>query len=563
MVVLPLLVFPLFLIGYTSYLSARSGITKIAEEFLKYKAMEMFKFCRRQEDILTDAGLGASSEYRQIAQQAAEDYANTIRLSETGYFMAVDSQGKIVFPKETAGKGGDASQGASQGAARGGAANLSGSPFFETMKEKKVGLLDFAYNGSARVGYFVYFPDWDWYILLSEQEKTFFQDADDIKKQVAFTLGITILFATGLILYFIKKLTDPVGNVVSTMKEVITSNDLSKRVRVEYDDEIGSLATWFNRMVEDLEVAYNQIKQYALKSVVAQKSEERIRHIFQKYVPAEVIDEVLKLEADRLLVGKKQTATILFSDIRGFTSISEKLSADSLVASLNTYFNVMVAIIIEQKGEIDKFIGDAIMAVFGMHVHNPDDPLRACMTGLKMLDAVKVFNRKQSLEGRQPFQIGIGLNTGEVVIGNIGSSQKLAYTCIGDEVNLASRLENLTKLYGVPIIISDYTYREVKSGITAREIDAVRVEGKARPVRIYQPYMDVTGRMKQGYEVFGEGIINYRNRNFKKAQKHFSEAKEILGKDTPSVMYMERCEEFIKNPPGDNWDGVYDTKKTK
>jgi class 3 adenylate cyclase/HAMP domain-containing protein len=469
--------------------------------------------------------------------------------------MAIDSRGAIVFPKKAA-KGEDASRGAPRGAA----GDISESPFFETMKEKKIGLLNFSFDGSTRVGYFVYFPDWDWYILLSEQEKTFFQDADDIKKQVVFTLGVTLLFATGLILYFISKLTNPVRNVVSTMKEIITSSDLSKRVRIEYDDEIGSLATWFNRMVEDLEGAYTQIKQYAYQSVLAQKSEERIRHIFQKYVPAEVIDEVLKMGTQTLVPGKKQLATILFSDIRGFTSISESLKADQLVNSLNTYFNIMVGIIIEQKGEIDKFIGDAIMAVFGMHVYSPDDPLRACMTGLKMLDAIKTFNRRQSMEGGAPFNTGIGLATGEVVIGDIGSTQKRSYTCIGDTVNLASRLEGLTKMYEVPIIISEDTYREAKSAVTAREIDAVRVKGKARPVKIYQPYMDVTGRMKQGYEVFNEGILNYRNRNFKKAQKHFGDAKEILGKDTPSNLYMERCEELIKNPPGDNWDGVYDAK---
>ena len=541
MVVLPLLVFPLFLIGYTSFLSARSGITKIAEEFLKYKATEMFKYCGRQQDILVSAGLSAAEDYQNLARRSAEEYADTIKLSDTGYFMAVSSRGEVVFPKTAA-------------------ADVGAAEFFRTMKEKKLGLIDFSLGGVRRVGYFIYFEPWDWYILLSEQEKTFFEDANNIKKQVAFTLGVTILCAVGLILFFIKKLTDPVGTMVSTMKEIITTGDLGKRVRVEYDDEIGSLATWFNRMVEDLELAYNQIKQYAYKSVLSQRNEERIRHIFQKYVPAEVIDEVLKLEADRLLVGKKQTATILFSDIRGFTSISEKLPADRLVASLNTYFNIMVAIIIEQRGEIDKFIGDSIMAVFGMHGHNPDDPLRACMTGLKMLDAVKAFNRKQSLEGRQPFQIGIGLNTGEVIIGNIGSSQKLAYTCIGDEVNLASRLEGLTKMYQVPIIISEYTYKETKGAVNARELDAVRVKGKLKPVKIFQPYTDAMPKVKHGYELFNEGVSSYRGKNFKGALKLFNESKEVLGKDIPSGIYIERCDELIKEPPGDDWDGVYTAK---
>ena len=543
MVVLPLFVFPLLLIGFTSFLSAKSGITKIAKEFLGYKLTEMFKYCRRQEDILTDTGLIDDLEYRNLAMRSAEEYADTIRLSDTGYFMAINSKGDVVFPESEL-------------------TSVTDRDFFTTMTETKRGLINLTFKGESRIGSYMYFEPWDWYILLSELEETFYMDADNIKKQVAYTIGITLVFAVGLILFFMKKLTKPMGNVINTMKEIITTNDLSKRVRIEYDDEIGHLATWFNRMVEDLELAYNQIKQYAYKSILSQKSEEKVRHIFQKYVPADIIDEVLKSGGANLLVGKKQHATILFSDIRSFTSISESLSAEELVLSLNTYFNIMVSIIIEHQGIIDKFIGDSIMAVFGAPVLHDDDPVNAVKTGLKMLDSLKNFNRKQTASGRPPFRIGIGLNTGEVVVGNIGSNQKLEYTCIGDAVNLASRLEGLTKMYGVPLIISEFTYRESKDTITARKIDSVRVKGKNKPVKIYEPYKNITPSQKEGYGYFDEGVNLYGRKDFNGAVKLFTQCRDTMGKDTPSSIYIDRCEDLIKDPPGKDWDGVY-TAKTK
>lgn len=543
MVVLPLFVFPLLLIGFTSFFSARSGITKVAKEFLSYKATELFKYCSRQEDILADTGLLEVGGYRRMAQKSAKAYADAIRLSDTGYFIVINSEGNVLFPEDEE-------------------PNISNYDFFTRIRETKRGLLTFSYKGSNRVGYYLYFEPWDWYILLSEQEKIFYQDADNIKRQVAYTMGLTLIIAVGLILFFIKKLTDPIGNVVTAMQDIITNSDLSQRVRIEYDDEIGYLATWFNRMTEDLEIAYNQIKEYAYKSVLAKNSEERVRHIFQKYVPAEIIDEVLKTKGEGLLMGKKTHATILFSDIRSFTTIAEKLTAEELVTSLNTYFNIMVSIIIEHKGIIDKFIGDAIMAIFGAPVLHDDDPLQAVLTGLSMLESLRAFNRKQTQVGKPPFKIGIGLNTGEVVVGNIGSTQKLDYTCIGDTVNLANRLEGLTKLYGIPIIISEFTYNEAKSNVMAREIDSVRVKGKKKPVKIYEPYLEATRIHKEAYTVFNDAIQLYRTMKFQEALRLFHRTNEMLGNDTPSLLYIERCEELIKAPPGEDWDGVY-TAKTK
>ncbi|GAH62945.1 unnamed protein product, partial [marine sediment metagenome] len=195
-------------------------------------------------------------------------------------------------------------------------------------------------------------------------------------------------------------------------------------------------------------------------------------------------------------------------------------------------------------------------------VLHDDDPLQAVFTALSMLKSLKSFNRKQTLTGKPPFKIGIGLNTGEVIVGNIGSTQKLDYTCIGDTVNLASRLEGLTKLYRTPIIISEYTYNEAQSGIMAREIDSVRVKGKAKPVKIYQPYIEASPKIKDGYNIFNEAMHLYRNKSFKEALKLFHSSNEILEKDTPSSLYIDRCEELIHDQPEEDWDGVY-TAKTK
>jgi len=542
LVIVPLLIFPLIFIGFTSYVSARSGITKVAKKFLSYKVTEMYKFCNRQVEILRDTGLINDETYVNLAKKSAIDYADTIGLSKTGYFMGFNSKGDVIFPKLKD-------------------KNVAKYNFFQEMKKNKSGLIAFNYDNKDRTGYYLYFEPWDWYILLSEEDTVFYQDANNIKKQVAYTLAITLAFAIVLILLFVKKVTDPIDNVVDTMKDIITSNDLSKRVKVEYDDEIGYLATWFNRMIEDLETAYNQIKEYAYKSVLAKNSEERIRHIFQKYVPAEIIDEVLRTKGEQLLVGKKQVATILFSDIRSFTTISEKLSAEELVKSLNTYFNIMVNVIIEHKGTIDKFIGDAIMAIFGAPVKHEDDPLEAVLTGLNMIKNLHSFNKKQIALNRPPFKIGVGINTGEVVVGNIGSTQKLDYTCIGDAVNLASRLEGLTKMYGIPIIISQFTYEETKTQIDARELDSVRVKGKLKPVKIYQPLDDdINSEEKEAYLLFNEGINLYRNRDFQKALNIFKNTYSLLKNDVPSSLYIDRCNELIKNPPGDNWDGVYIAK---
>jgi adenylate cyclase len=320
-------------------------------------------------------------------------------------------------------------------------------------------------------------------------------------------------------------------------------------------------------MVGDLESAYNEVKQYAYKTALARnmeemakKKEERIRHIFQKYVPGEVIDEVLKAKGGGLLIGKKQDATILFSDIRSFTTFAENLPPEELVESLNTYFNVMVGVIMEHKGIIDKFMGDAIMALFGAPVQYGDDPSQAVKTSLEMMHELEGFNKKQKRLGRRPWEIGIGLNTGNVVVGNIGSEQKLEYTCIGDAVNLASRMEGLTKMYGIPIIISEHTLSQAGTDNKTRELDKVRVKGKEQGVKVYELYDETANGVAEGYDIFREALKIYQSRDFEGALKLFTECKNVLENDKPTSIYIDRCRQYIQFPPPEDWDGVFIAK---
>ena len=301
------------------------------------------------------------------------------------------------------------------------------------------------------------------------------------------------------------------------------------------------------------------IKNYAYQTVLAKNKEERIRFIFQKYVPSEVINTILNISADTMLIGNKQKVTVLFSDIRDFTTISEGMTPEDLVLSLNSYFNYMGEVISKNNGIIDKFIGDAIMAIFGAPVVRDNDAESSIKAALLMLKAVVEFNNEQEKKGKVPFRIGIGINTGEAIVGNIGSEKKVDYTVIGDTVNLASRLEGLSKKYHAKIIISEFTKDTLpENKFFYRELDNVRVKGKLKPVKIFEPFDHA--EVKDSLEYFDSyhrGLYLYYDGNFKQAIQIFEGLIRSRKEDYLCFLYKERCEYLILNPPeAGKWDGV-------
>jgi adenylate cyclase len=262
-----------------------------------------------------------------------------------------------------------------------------------------------------------------------------------------------------------------------------------------------------------------------------------------------------------VLGGKDQKVSVMFSDVRNFTSISEALGARETVSMLNEYFERMVDVVLSHRGVLDKFIGDAVMALFGVPFNGEHDADDAVTVANTMFVALGQLNRERRRAGKTPLDIGVGIATGIVVVGNIGSTRRMEYTAIGDSVNLASRLESATKFYGAKILISEATRAELLHTTLLREIDRLRVQGKHEPVAIYEAMDHLTEEtfpnLLPTVERYSEGIRLYRAREFKEALDCFKEALTFNPADKPSRLYVERSEHFIATPPPRDWDGVW------
>jgi len=289
-------------------------------------------------------------------------------------------------------------------------------------------------------------------------------------------------------------------------------------------------------------------------------SEKRLRSTMSRYMDPGIADRMVASGAE-LLGGKNVMATVLFSDIRGFTTIAEQLGAQGTVAMLNEYFTMMVDCIGREEGMLDKFIGDAIMAAFGIPVGHDDDADRALRTAIAMINELKVWSGQRVADGKLAVDIGIGLNTDNVVSGNIGSKKRMDYTIIGDGVNLAARLESACKQYGARILISEFTYRALRGTYRMRELDIVVVKGKTRPVAIYEVLDYHTAEsypnLIDAMGIFRNGISKYRQRKWAAARKLFEEILALNPDDRAAAMYVGRCDHFASNPPPDDWDGTF------
>ncbi len=289
--------------------------------------------------------------------------------------------------------------------------------------------------------------------------------------------------------------------------------------------------------------------------------EKRLKSTMYRYMSQEVAEQLLSSGEVRL-GGDRKDVSVLFSDIRSFTTIAENMEAEDLVIMLNEYFELMVDAVLEYKGTLDKYIGDAIMAVFGSPLKLEDHAWRSVQTSIEMRHRLERFNGDRHSRDLPPISIGIGLNSGNVISGNIGSSKRMEFTAIGDGVNLGARLEGATKQYGCDIVMSEYTYEPCKDFVWVRELDRIRVKGKNNSVGIYelvalQSETLPDDRLRQ-IELYHRGREFYLDRKFTKAMGEFgSILEEINRHDKATQVQLKRCQHWLENPPGDDWDGVW------
>jgi class 3 adenylate cyclase/CHASE2 domain-containing sensor protein len=313
-----------------------------------------------------------------------------------------------------------------------------------------------------------------------------------------------------------------------------------------------------------LSISANFVALTFYKYFTEERKKRELKGTFEKYVSPSIVAEVLADPSNIELGGKKVEMTVMFSDVRGFTTISEKLDPRELSNLLNSYLTPMTELVFKNKGTLDKYMGDAIMSFWGAPIHFPDHAHHGCRCALQMLVKLKQLQAEYRAKGLPEIDIGIGLNTGDMSVGNMGSETVRSYTVMGDAVNLGSRLEGINKQYGTRIIISEFTQSAVKEKFVTREVDWVRVKGKAQPVRIFELIAEgsVPDETKQLLKHFGEGFTLYHERKFTEAIAAFERALEVKSDDAVTQLYVERSRDYLEELPPENWDGVF-TMKSK
>ncbi len=303
----------------------------------------------------------------------------------------------------------------------------------------------------------------------------------------------------------------------------------------------------------------------AFKYFTEERNKKMLKSTFQKYVSPAIVNEILS-DPDKIeLGGRKMHMTVFFSDVRGFTTISEKLDPRALSDLLNSYLTPMTDLVFKNRGTLDKYMGDAVMAFFGAPIPYKDHAAWGCRCALQQLAKLHELQALYRQQGLPEIDIGIGLNTGDMSVGNMGSETVRNYTVMGDAVNLGSRLEGINKQYGTRIIISEFTESEIRGQFVTRELDWVRVKGKIKPVKIFELIAEgtsVSPNMTETIKFFNDGYAFYHQMKWDAAVEYFNKALVTMPDDGPSKLYLERCLEYKAEPPPQDWDGVF-VMKTK
>jgi adenylate cyclase len=320
---------------------------------------------------------------------------------------------------------------------------------------------------------------------------------------------------------------------------------------------------WLNLAIPEGALAVSFAAAATVEYLTEGKQRRQLRTVFDKYMAAEVVDEIMRNPEAIRLGGEKKELSVLFSDIAGFTSISERLEPETLVELLNKYLSAMTDVILQHRGNVNKYLGDGIMAIFGAPRGDPNHASLACFAALDSQAELAKRREQWKAEGQPEISARIGINSGWLVVGNMGSQARMEYTVMGDTVNLASRLEGANKYYDTLILLGPRTYELAARDIEAREIDRMRVKGKKEPVVVFELLArkgNLSIEQQRVVATYLEGLEAYKRRDFKTAAAQFQAALTLDPGDGPSRVYLERAKEYFMAPPPEDWDGVYELK---
>lgn len=357
--------------------------------------------------------------------------------------------------------------------------------------------------------------------------------------------GLAVLFGLSFSALITSRIVRPMRDLVTGLKRV-EEGDLDTELMVLSKDETAAMAESFNEMIAGL------------------RAKERITETFGKYVDARVVDSLIGNPSLTKPGGDMRRMSVIFTDMTGFTSLSQQLPPSSLVTLLNAYFERMAAPVQNRDGVIDKFIGDAIMAYWGAPFvdprHQADYAVHAALDQLSLLqgfrdDVPEILGIPTDANA---IDLHIGVATGQALVGTVGSAHHRNYTIMGDTVNVAARLEGACKVYGVRVLVDEATFKET-DGVLFREIDALRVKGRSVPIRIYEPLAlePASTALTQMAHSFDQGLSAYRNRDFEQAERCFAACLEAVPEDRVALTFLERTMALAANPPAPEWDGVW------
>jgi adenylate cyclase len=376
----------------------------------------------------------------------------------------------------------------------------------------------------------------------------------NLKEQPAYMLGAEVvwLLLIGIALSFLLPLFSPAKAIIASIFTLITTTGLSL-VAWQYGNVLMPVAN--SLVMIALLFAVNMSYGYFIES----RTKRLITGLFGQYVPSELVEEMAKHPESVSMEGESREMTILFSDVRGFTTISEGLDPKELSLLMNEFLTPLSRIVYKYRGTIDKYMGDCIMAFWGAPLPDKAHARNAILAGMDMLATLQALQPHFKERGWPEIHIGVGINTGSVSVGNMGSEMRVAYTVMGDEVNLASRLEGITKQYGVGIIVGENT-RNIVTDFLYRELDHVRVKGKDKPVAIYEPITlasEASKALLDEVKLFHEVRRLYRRQDWDQAELQLMNLQRIAPGTALYGIYKERVDYFRKNPPNAEWDGVF------